>query len=179
MEVERLMTSNIVLSNTEFKVVGKRPIRHDGYDKVTGKASYGADINLPGMLHVKILRSPHAHARILSIDTSKAERHPDVRAVVTSQHLSAEIRDSQKGAQILATSKVLYKGHAIAAIAASSHHAAEQAVSLIDVEYETLPAVTSAEDALKPDAPQLHEEYEGNIASHNQSRLGDVEKGFR
>ena len=173
------MTSNIVLSNTEFKVVGKRPIRHDGYDKVTGKASYGADINLPGMLHGKILRSPHAHARILSIDTSKAERHPDVRAVVTSQHLSAEIRDSQKGAQILATSKVLYKGHAIAAIAASSHHAAEQAVSLIDVEYETLPAVTSAEDALKPDAPQLHEEYEGNIASHNQSRLGDVEKGFR
>ena len=173
------MTSNIVLSNTEFKVVGKRPIRHDGYDKVTGKASYGADINLPGMLHGKILRSPHAHARILSIDTSKAERHPDVRAVVTSQHLSAEIRDSHKGAQILATSKVLYKGHAIAAVVASSHHAAEQAVSLIDVEYETLPAVTSAEDALKPDAPQLHEEYEGNVASHNESRLGDIEKGFR
>ena len=179
MEVERLMTSNIVLSNTEFKVVGKRPIRHDGYDKVTGKASYGADINLPGMLHGKILRSPHAHARILSIDTSKAERHPDVRAVVTSQHLSAEMRDSQKGAQILATSKVLYKGHAIAAVAATSPHAAEQAVSLIHVEYEPLPAVTSAEDALKPDAPQLHEEYEGNVASHNESRLGDVEKGFR
>ena len=173
------MTSNIVLSNTEFKVVGKRPIRHDGYDKVTGKASYGADINLPGMLHGKILRSPHAHARILSIDTSKAERHPDVRAVVTSQHLSTEMRDSQKGSQILATRKVLYKGHAIAAVAASSLHAAEQAVSLIDVEYEILPAVTTAEDALKPDAPQLHEEYEGNVASHNEIRLGDVEKGFR
>ena len=79
------MTSNIVLSNKEYKVVGKRPIRHDGYDKVTGKALYGADMNLPGMLHAKVLRSPHAHARIISIDTSKAEAHPEVRAVVTSK----------------------------------------------------------------------------------------------
>ena len=78
------MVSNIVLSTKEYKVVGKRPIRHDGYDKVTGKAQYGADISLPGMIHGKILRSPHAHARILSIDTSKAEAHPDVEAVATS-----------------------------------------------------------------------------------------------
>ena len=70
------MTSNIVLSNKEFNVVGTRPIRHDGYDKVTGKALYGADMNLPGMLHGKVLRSPHAHANIKSIDTSTAEAHP-------------------------------------------------------------------------------------------------------
>ena len=78
------MVSNIVLSTKEYKVVGKRPIRHDGYDKVTGKAQYGADISPPGLLHGKILRSPHAHARIISIDTSRAEAHPDVRAVATS-----------------------------------------------------------------------------------------------
>ena len=77
------MASNIVLSTKEYNVVGKRPIRHDGYDKVTGKALYGADMNLPGMLHGKVLRSPHAHANILSIDTSKAEAHPEVLAVIT------------------------------------------------------------------------------------------------
>ena len=78
------MTSNIVLSTKEYNVVGTRPIRHDGYDKVTGKALYSADMNLPSMLFGKVLRSPHAHAIIKSIDTSKAEAHPDVRAVVTS-----------------------------------------------------------------------------------------------
>ena len=78
------MASNVVLSTKEYKVVGTRPIRHDGYDKVTGKAQYGADVSLPGMLHGKVLRSPHAHARIVSIDTSRAEAHPDVEAVATS-----------------------------------------------------------------------------------------------
>ena len=81
------MASNIVLSSKEYNVVGKRPIRHDGYDKVTGKAQYGADIHPPGLLHGKILRSPHAHAKIISIDTSKAEAHPDVKAVITSKDL--------------------------------------------------------------------------------------------
>ena len=78
------MTSNIVLSNKEFSSVGKRPIRHDGYDKVTGKALYGADVNLPGLQEGKVLRSPHAHAKILSIDVSKAVNKPDVSAVLTS-----------------------------------------------------------------------------------------------
>ena len=82
------MTSNIVLSNVEYKVVGKRPIRHDGVDKVTGKAQYGADIRLPGHLHGKVLRSPHAHARIKSIDTSRAEAHPGVLAVATAKDLA-------------------------------------------------------------------------------------------
>ena len=173
------MTSNIVLSSTEFKVVGKRPIRHDGYDKVTGKARYGADIHPPGLLHGKILRSPHAHARILSIDTSKAEAHPDVRAVVTSMdfpELAEE--DMIASSKILARDKVLYKGHPIAAVAAGSPHVAEETASLIDVKYEVLPAVTNIEDAMKPGAPRLHEEYEGNVARSNQARQGDVEKGF-
>ena len=128
------MTSNIVLSNTEYKTVGKRPIRHDGYDKVTGKAQYGADIQLPGLIWGKVLRSPHAHARILSIDTSKAEAHPDVAAVVTSADLPSQddgMRSMSSGPDvnvkytsnnILASEKVLYKGHAVAAIAATSQH---------------------------------------------------------
>ena len=184
------MTSNIVLSNKEYNVVGKRPIRHDGYDKVTGKALYGADIQLPGLLHGQVLRSPHAHARIISIDTTKAEAHPEVRAVITSADLP-ELPDEpvamgpgpkpngwELSSNILARGKVLYRGHAIAAIAATSIHAAEEALSLIDVKYEVLPAVTNAEDAMKPDAPALHDKYKGNVANHSQLIQGDVEKGF-
>ena len=185
----------------EYKVVGTRPIRPDGVDKVTGKALYGADIHLPGMLHGKVLRSPHAHARIKSIDTSEAEAHLDVKAVATSKDLASVsdtivevgedvftgmkyLRDN-----ILARDKVLYKGHPVAAIAAISPHVAEEALSLIEVEYEVLPAVTNAEDAMKPDAPILHEHITtaslgddtprgSNIASHVQYQLGDIEKGF-
>ena len=173
------MTSNIVLSNTEFKVVGKRPIRHDGYEKVTGKARYGADIHPPGLLHGKVLRSPHAHARIVSIDTSKAEAHPDVRAVVTAQDLDESFRTDPNPQNLLAGDKALYKGHAIAALATTSPHLAEELLSLIEVEYEVLAAVTSVEDALKPGAPQLHEEHKGNVASHTQDSLGDIDKGFK
>ncbi|MCI0795505.1 MAG: xanthine dehydrogenase family protein molybdopterin-binding subunit [Chloroflexi bacterium] len=184
------MTSNIVLSNKEFNVVGTRPIRHDGYDKVTGKALYGADMNLPGMLHGKVLRSPHAHANIKSIDTSKAEAHPEVRAVITSADFPSLPNESQVltaglpvnvkflSNNILAADKVLYKGHPVAAVVAGSVHAAEEALELIDVEYEVLPAVTNVEDALKSGAPQLHDEFEGNIASHIQLSVGDIEKGF-
>ena len=185
----------------EYKVVGTRPIRPDGVDKVTGKALYGADIHLPGMLHGKVLRSPHAHARIKSIDTSEAEAHLDVKAVATSKDLASVsdtivevgedvftgmkyLRDN-----ILARDKVLYKGHPVAAIAAISPHVAEEALSLIEVEYEVLPAVSNAEDAMKPDAPILHEHITtaslgddtprgSNIASHVQYQLGDIEKGF-
>ena len=176
------MTSNIVLSKTDFDTVGKRPIRHDGYDKVTGKAQYSADIDLPGLLHGKVLRSPHAHARIKSIDISKAEAHPDVRAIVTHKDLPDssdwEIGDQQLSSKVLASEKVLYKGHAVAAVAAGSMHTAELALSLIDVDYDVLPAVTNAEDAMKDGAPQLHTEYESNIADHTQLKLGNVEKGF-
>ncbi|HIM49769.1 MAG TPA: xanthine dehydrogenase family protein molybdopterin-binding subunit, partial [Dehalococcoidia bacterium] len=86
------MTSNLVLSNVEYDVVGKRPIRHDGVDKVTGKATYGGDVKVPGQVRGKILRSPHSHAKIRSIDTSAAEAHPGVLAVVTAKDL-AEVPD--------------------------------------------------------------------------------------
>ena len=189
-------------TKSPYKVVGTRPIRHDGYDKVTGKALYGADVDLPGMVFGKVLRSPHAHAVIRSIDTSKAEAHPRVLAVATAQDLA---RLPDKAAEVgedvyanlkyardnfLASDKALYKGHPVAAVAAASAHAAEEALALIEVEYEVLPAVTNVEDAMKPDAPILHahmttasmgdEMPRGtNIASHQQYALGDVEKGFR
>ena len=176
------MTTGIVLSRTEYDVVGKRPIRHDGYDKVTGKAKYGADISLPGLLHGKILRSPHAHANVLSIDTSRAEAHPDVRAVVTAKDLACtdgwDLGDRHLSNKILASTKVVFKGHPVAAVAASTPHGAEEALSLIDVEYEVLPALNDAEEAMKPGAPQVHPEYEGNVTSFDQTKLGDVDKAF-
>lgn len=176
------MVSNIVLSTKEYKVVGKRPIRHDGYDKVTGKAQYGADISLPGMIHGKILRSPHAHARILSIDTSKAEAHPDVEAVATSADfpdVSGDLAKQQAKDKVLASSKVLYKGHPIAAVATSSAHAAEEALELIEVEYEVLPAVTDVAQATAEGASLLHDEYQGNIENQDELSIGDVKKGFQ
>ena len=178
-------------TKTEYKVIGTRPIRHDGYDKVTGKALYGADMNLPGMIYGQVLRSPHAHAKILSIDTSRAEAHPDVLAVVTSKdypELANEAKVLNAGppvnlfhmsSNIMARSKVLYKGHAVAAVAANSLHAAEAALSLIDVEYEVLSSNADVEESMKPGATLLHDEYEGNVASHNQVSIGDVEEGFR
>ena len=193
--------SNIVLSTREFKVVGKRPVRPDGTDKVTGRARYGADVMMGGMLHGKILRSPHPHARILSIDTSRAEAHPQVRAVTTSSDLAPaedRIRADVDGIQssfaylsnnVLAGDKVLYVGHPVAALAATGPHAAEEALSLIEVEYEVLDAVMDIDAALAAGAPILHErpvtpverggEFAGtNIVSHTHFAHGDIEKGF-
>ena len=184
--------ANVVLSNKEFNVVGTRPIRHDGYDKVTGKAQYSNDIDLPGLLHAKILRSPHAHANIVKIDTSAAEAHPEVRAVVLAADMiqGDELDDSQDDTRdnILATDKVLYKGHAIAAVAASSLHFAEEALDLINVEYEVLDSVTNVEDAIAADAPVLHEKYKNtgdddlskhpNVAAHGKLVIGNIDKGF-
>nr|MCS5659071.1 xanthine dehydrogenase family protein molybdopterin-binding subunit [Dehalococcoidia bacterium] len=122
----------------EYSVIGKRPVRHDGVDKVTGKALYGADMNLPGMLYGKVLRSPHAHARVKSVNVSAAASHPGVKAVITASDLSplpdkaAEIGEDLYANmkyvrdRILASDKVLFKGHPIAAIAASSQHEAEE-----------------------------------------------------
>ena len=203
-------TPNTVLSNREFKVVGTRPIRHDGLDKVTGRARYGADIQLPGLIYGKVLRSPHAHARILSIDYTRALQAPGVLAVVTAADMpnaSAKLSDVQEGAQfnyglfsmnILAQDKALYQGHAIAAVAAVNQHVAEEALALIDVEYEVLTPVLNALDAMKDDAPILHDRLvtisnavfraggygddEGgkgtNIANHFEHSLGNVDAGF-
>ena len=206
------MASNVVLSTQEYNVVGTRPIRHDGTDKVTGRARYGADIHLPGLLHAKLLRSPHPHARIVSIDPSRALALPGVKAVVTSADLpqpSGKVVELGEGAMVnprfmsnncLASGKALYKGHALAAVAATSPHIAEQALSLIDVEYEVLPPVIDVLEAMKEDAPILHERLanlskpnvrpgglrseddEGpasNVASHFVFEIGDPEEGLR
>ena len=195
----------------EFKVIGTRPIRHDGLEKVTGQARYGADISLPGMLHGKVLRSPHAHAVIKSIDASRALALPGVEGVMTSADLpqpSGRVADLGEGAMMnpkflsnntLASGKVLYKGHAVAAVAAVNQHVAEEALDLIDVEYEVLPPVLNALDAMKEGAPVLHERLYtadnpfvrpgglrddsdtnagSNVASRFVFELGDLEKGF-
>ena len=194
------MTSNIVLSEVEYNVVGKRHIRPDGVDKVTGRAQYGADIQLAGLLQGKILRSPHAHARIKFIDTTGAEAYPGVRAVVTAQDLpfAALTREELGGDyqrlkfannHVLAADKVLFKGHPVAAVAADSQHVAEEALKLIQVEYEVLPPAMTVLEAMEPDAPLLHEDlftsefgelsnWPSNIASHMAFETGDVEQGF-
>ena len=191
---------NQVLSHTSYNVVGTRPIRHDGVDKVTGRAIYGADIRLAGMLHGKVLRSPHSHARIKSIDTSKALALPGVKAAVTAADLSeAESRTIDLGEgsgnvrwlqdNILARHKALYKGHAVAAVAATSAHIAEQALKLIEVDYEVLPAVSTVEEAMRAGAPLLHDDLtteslgeqtdeHSNLAKHFQFVLGDPDKAF-
>jgi len=174
------MTSTSAKPDNNFTSVGKRPVRHDGYDKVIGKAQYAADINLPGLLQGKVLRSPHAHAEILSIDVSHAEAHPEVQAVITNNNFpSYENDQKQQTDNIMASDKVLYKGHAVAAVAASSAHAAEEALSMIRVEYKILDPITNVEDALKDGAPLLHKEYQNNITSHSQLKLGDIDTGFK
>ncbi|MCS5669444.1 MAG: xanthine dehydrogenase family protein molybdopterin-binding subunit [Dehalococcoidia bacterium] len=189
----------------QYDVVGTRPIRHDGVDKVIGAAKYGADIQLSGMLHGKVLRSPHAHAIIKSIDTSKAEALPGVTAVVTSKDfpiIDAVTMDLAEGGarlmaeHVMAAAKTLYKGHAVAAVSATSPHIAEQALELIEVDYEVLKPLLSIAQAMKDDAPVIHDNLsthfthdrflkgddtgvKGNVASHIQHKLGDTEKGFQ
>ena len=191
---------NMVLATQTYNVVGTRPIRHDGADKVTGRALYGADFDAAGMLHGHILRSPHAHARIKSIDTSAAEALPGVLAVVTNADFGSEedaVVDFGEGAtslkwlrdNVLASDKALYQGHAIAGVAASNPHVAEEAVQLIDVQYEVLPPVVTVEDAMAEGAPILHDDLKteelgeqtdkvSNIAQHFQHQKGDMAKGF-
>ena len=154
----------------EYKVIGTRPIRHDGVDKVTGKAVYGADVKLPGMIWAAVLRSPHAHARITKLDTSAAESMPGVHAVVTNADLpspESKTIDMGEGAtnlkwacdNILASDKALYAGHAVAAVAAVDRYTAEEAVRAIDVQYDVLQSATSVDEAIAPDMVAIHDEF--------------------
>ncbi len=185
---------------SEYKVLGTRPVRHDGVDKVTGRALYGADVQMAGLLHGRILRSPVAHARIRKIDVSKALALPGVEAIVTAADFpdpGNKIAELGEGAinlahlssNCLARGKVLYKGHAVAAVAARSPHVAEEALKLIAVEYETLPPVLDVRAAMRDDAPLLIDDLvteslgqptgkHSNVAKHFRFTLGDVEKGF-
>ncbi|MBV8167373.1 MAG: xanthine dehydrogenase family protein molybdopterin-binding subunit, partial [Alphaproteobacteria bacterium] len=186
---------------TPLKWVGTRPIRPDGVPKVTGRAQYGSDYNMPGMLWGAILRSPHAHARIKKIDTSAAEKLPGVKAVITSkdfpdqkfEYLGAErvaVNYWHMTRNIMAREKVLYEGHALAAVAATSKAIADEACALIKVDYEVLPHVIDVDEAMKPDAPLLFEDMitrgiepaptkPSNVSKRLEFKLGDVAAGFK
>src|SRR5438132_2940711 len=181
--------------------VGTRTIRPDGIDKVTGRARFGADFNLPGQLIGRVLRSPHPHARIVSIDTAKAEALPGVKAVVTradfadqsSEFIPAgEMMMNYKDVvrNVMAREKALYEGHAVAAVAATSAAIARRALKLIEVKYEVLPHVIDVVEAMQPNAPLLHDdlftvgvepkpEKPSNIAKRVEIKQGDVEAGFK
>lgn len=176
-----------------FSSVGTRPIRPDGIDKVTGRARYGADFNMPGQLVGRILRSPHAHAVIRRIDTSKAEQLPGVKAVVTA----ADLPDLTSGDaamydildNCMARRKALYDGHAVAAVAAIDARTARQALKLIEVEYELLPHVTDVDQAFAADAPLINDtiittgvdpkpDRASNVSMRSQFGHGDVDAGM-
>ena len=185
-----------------LKVIGRKPTeRPDAIDKVTGRARYAADVNLPGQLIGKVLRSPHAHANIRSIDTSEALKLPGVKAVVTRDDFpdmeveyaaSGELMVNYKDVtrNMMAREKALYDGHPVAAVAATSEAIAKQALKLIKVDYEVLPHVIEVVQAMQPDAPVLHDDMftrgvepkptkPSNVALRMQSKLGDVEAGFK
>jgi CO/xanthine dehydrogenase Mo-binding subunit len=176
-----------------FKSVGTRPVRPDGIDKVTGRARYGADFNMPGQLVGRVLRSPHAHAKIRKIDTSRAEKLKGVKAVITA----ADLPDLTGGKRSLyyildncmARGTAFYDGHAVAAVAAVDQRTAREALKLIKVDYEVLPHVTDVDEAVKPSAPVLDKKVftrgvnpkpdrPSNIARRGQYGHGDVDKGF-
>ena len=165
----------------EFSVIGKGTKRVDASAKATGEALFTADLSLPRMLVGKVLRSSLAHARILNVDTSAAERLPGVRAIVTSADSTGEkwgvFRYTQDQA-FLPADKVRFIGEEVAAVAAVDEETALEALDLIKVEYEELPAVFTVADALKPGAVLIHESNPGNINVHVHIEVGDVEKGF-
>src|SRR5262245_11852334 len=181
----------------KFRWVGTRPIRHDGVDKVTGRANFGADLAFPDMLWGRVLRSPYAHARIRRIDVSKALALPGVKAVATAADLPdlpsreaaggesmTDFRDLSRN--ILARDKALYHGHPVAAVAATTPEAAEQALAAIEVDYEPLPPVLSIDAALAPGAPVLHADLRTkgadtdlpNVAARITFERGDPAQGF-
>ena len=183
----------------DLKVVGTRPIRHDGYDKVTGRAVYGGDVKVPGLVWGEVLRSPHAHAVIKSIDTAEADAMPGVLATMTHADLPIaddKLIDTGEGTvnvrrhaqNVMADDKVLYKGHVVAAVAAVDRNTAQEAASRIKVEYEVIPVVNNVDEAMAEDAPILIPELEGNhlgetvsptnIATHFRHEIGDPEQGF-
>jgi CO/xanthine dehydrogenase Mo-binding subunit len=175
-----------------LQIVGTNPVKHDGLDKVTGKARFGADFFLPGMLYGRTLRSPHAHAIIKSIDTSAAEALPGVKSVVTRDDFPDIPEGGVAGDMTrtaMAREKALFDGHPVAAVAATSDAIAKRALKLIKVDYEILPHVIDPVDAMKPGAPILHDylrtkgldepsDEPTNVTERMVSKMGDVEKGF-
>ena len=187
------MSFDATFQNKRFNSVGTRPLRPDGIDKVTGRARYGADFNMPGQLVARVLRSPHAHARIKGIDTSKAEAVKGVKAIVTA----ADMPDLTDGDEALfaildncmAREKAMYDGHAVAAVAAIDESSAKAALKLIKVDYEVLPHVVDVDAAMMADAPVLNDTIftqgvepapskPSNVANRSEFGHGDVDAGF-
>jgi xanthine dehydrogenase molybdenum-binding subunit len=184
-----------------FRILGRKTPKVDAIDKVTGRAQFGADVSLPRLLVGKVLRSPHAHARIRGIDVRQAAALPGVHAVITGNDLptvtpgapmaagTATAYDAYLGQEVLARDRVLFHGHAVAAVAATSSDIAEAALALIEVEYEPLPFVLDPVEAMRPDAVRLHDDLftrttsgkaarPSNIAEHLEMGRGDVGQGF-
>jgi CO/xanthine dehydrogenase Mo-binding subunit len=188
------------IAPSRYKWVGTRPIRPDGVPKVTGRAMYGADLAMAGALYGKIIRSPHAHARIRSIDASKALKLPGVKAIVTAADFpdqKFEYQGAERVQQnfwhitrnVMAREKALYEGHAVAAVAAIDKATADEAAALIDIDYEVLPHVIDVDEAMAPGAPLLFEDMitrgvepaptkPSNIAKRLEFAIGDLDKGF-
>ncbi|MDP6284186.1 MAG: xanthine dehydrogenase family protein molybdopterin-binding subunit [Acidimicrobiales bacterium] len=181
--------------NPGYKWVGTRPIRPDGLEKVTGKAQFGADLMLPGMLFGKVVRSPHAHAQIISIDTTAAEAMAGVKAVITGSDFPDLAANGAHPSEIdlannaIARDKVLYEGHVVAAVAATTRDQAEAAAKAVEVTYEILPHVLTVDEAMADGAPLLHEgmitkgvdpapEEPSNVASKILHERGDLDQGF-
>ena len=189
----------MILKNNKYNVIGTRPIRHDGLEKVTGKAVYSADVQLPNMSYGAILRSPYAHARIVSIDTSEAEKLSGVFGVITGKDFQTGIdKDIEIGEgianfkwdsmNIMARDKVVYVGHAVAAVAAKDRNTGLEALKRIKVVYEELDPVLSVDEAVKKDSTVIQDDFKGveingemsskNVADYFQFNFGDTEKGF-
>lgn len=168
----------------EFSVIGKSVPRIESRVKVTGEARYVADLKFPGMLYGKILRSPYAHAKILNIDTGRAEKLPGVKAVVTGKDTLGvryglwRLREETMDEQGLALDKVRYVGDEVAAVAAIDEDTAIEALDLIDVEYEELPALLSVEESMRDGAPEIHEGIKNNISVNRRIEVGDVDKAW-
>jgi 4-hydroxybenzoyl-CoA reductase alpha subunit len=165
----------------EFSVIGERLPRVDAREKVTGEAKYAADYSLPDMLWCKLLRSPYPHARILNIDTSKAEKLPGVKAVVTGKDFGGWTwgwMPATRDEPPLAVDKVRYMAEAVAGVAAIDEDTAEEATELIKVDYEELPGVFDPEEAMKEGAPKVHDYVKNNISVEYHWNFGDVDKAF-
>ncbi|MBB6216895.1 CO/xanthine dehydrogenase Mo-binding subunit [Anaerosolibacter carboniphilus] len=174
-----------------MKYIGESVNRVDGIKKVTGSLKYVDDMKMHGMLHAVVKRSPYPHAKIISIDTSEAEKLPGVKAVITGKDVPNRAGLYLEDKTFLATDKVRYRGEAVAAVAAETKEIAKEAIELIKVVYEELPAVTNAVEGLKPDSPLVHPDlgkYKWgsifypqpgtNISNHYKIRKGDIDKGF-
>ena len=188
-------------SNNTFFTIGNRPIRHDGVDKVTGKAKYLSDIEFSLMLYGKILRSPHAHAIIENIDYSKAIEDPEFKALVTHQDLlitqssdktnnSTQVSTKLLDENILAKNKVFYVGHPILAVASSNTHYAQEILDLVQIKYTVLQPITNINESLDKNAPKLHDGFippvnlnskisSQNITNHMQFNLGDFSSSIK